>query len=66
MLAVLPVFRFRFIPFNCNSSCSLFFLVVFVSPPCTICIILSGPLPDVLQDAMIYSAEVKGHFGYDQ
>ena len=58
---MLPVFR---------CSCSFLFLfVVFqliVLSHLVLCTILSGSLPAVLQDAMIYSAEVKDRFGYDQ
>ena len=72
MLAVLPVFR-------CCFSCLLFSFTVFLgqvtfiwlfcflllSLPLLHCIILSDSLPAVFQD-VIYSAEVRGRFGYDQ
>ena len=72
MLAVLPVFR-------CCFSCLLFLFTVFwvkspligylffaLVPPLLHYIILSDSLPAVLQDVMIYSAEVRGRFGYGQ
>ena len=62
MLAVLSVFR-------CCCSFLLFLLIVFrlfLSHLLVLCIVLSDSLPAVLQDVMIYSAEVKGRLGYDQ
>ena len=62
MLAVLPVFR-------CSCSFLLFLFIVFqlfcLTSLIVLCIILADSLPAVLQDVMIYSAEVKGRFGYD-
>ena len=62
MLAVLPVLR-------CCCSFLLFLFIVFrlfLSHLLVLCVILSDSLPAVLEDVMIYSAEVKGRFGYDQ
>ena len=61
MLAVLPVFR-------CCYSFLMFLFIVFrlcLSHLLVLGIIISDSLPAVSQDVMIYSAEVKGHSGYD-